>query len=240
MSNYLKIMTWNVHETLSALDYKPFSVSTTIHTADLVFMQEATSRSLELEQPQWHKINWWFEPGVVNEDDRMGLAILSRYPIANYQRHEFHNPCWTHVRAGKKIQSRSKGALVADIEHPSKNLRVACVHLLPPHIFNIGEGSHIAGEYVSKVALELWEAFGRIDILAGDFNNELRCKFFQTYGYSSATEGKITRTSGMSHDDVLVSSPASLLNAEIKPGLSDHHTVVVDVCLSSGEQNHQL
>lgn len=227
----IKVVTWNVHETTKPDDGRHFSVSPTVDDADIAFIQEAPVSLTDSFLSHRHVASWMLEPSVSSKGDQMGLVILSRYPIRKCVRRTFPNPGWSSTESGVTLFSHPKGALIAEIDHPERLLRVACIHLLPTRIFQIDEDSEAAHGYVADVARDIHASGIALDIIAGDFNNRSRMLFFGSQGYVSATKGRITRTSGDSHDDVMVLPSLSLLGVEIDPGPSDHHAVKVDIGL---------
>lgn len=224
----IKVITWNVHETMNCVSGDRFSISPTVDDADVVFIQEAPADLHENSVTHKYTTSWMLEPSMMNRGDKMGLAILSHYPIHECKRVEFANPGWLSTVSGGILTSHPKGALIVDIEFPGGFLRVACVHLLPVGIFQIEEDSKVACNYIADVANQIITDGANPDIIAGDFNNRTR-KHFSEMGYVSSAKGSETRTSGDSHDDILLQEPVSLLEFEILPGSSDHHALKADI-----------
>lgn len=228
----LNALTWNVHEFHSAADGRKFDPEQCLRDAELVFLQEVPG-DYDLRQLSYkYTASWPVEPSVNRSGALMGLAICSRFKIQSTRRILFPNPRWrSPLPEHASLFAHPKGALVAEIAHPTRTLQVACVHLLPPRIFELDEASNVALRYLSDIANHLMTKQGRLNIIAGDFNNGNRMLHFGGLGFASCTSGVATRPSGESHDDILSDGSLSLTDIKITPTPSDHFAVSTSVLL---------
>jgi endonuclease/exonuclease/phosphatase family metal-dependent hydrolase len=158
----------------------------------------------------------------------MGLAIMSKYPIVNVTRLSFASPGWHHDLDGKNLSEHPKGAIVASIRMPHKIMRVACLHLLPPHIFELSESSRQASSYLERCLKSLLEFAPQLDVIAGDFNSELNGPELKKWGFFDCASGHVTRDSGRSHDNIGVRGGLQFHGLEVFSTGSDHHVLVCD------------
>lgn len=224
----ISLLSWNIHESISVRSNSRFNYAEKIEDADIALIQEAPFDFETKISEEMFVETWMLEPSVAFAGNQMGLAIVSRYPILNVERITFPNPGWRKDDVKPPLFSHPKGALLAEVEHPERTLKVASIHLLPPRIFDIGDSSDDALEYVGEVAGTLELGSSLLDLVAGDFNTEIRGEFLIHSGFRSTVLGQQTRYSGSSHDDILLSKELELIDALIESGDSDHHSVLVN------------
>lgn len=233
----LKLMSWNVHECINSVTREQFDLNDQLAVADIFFLQEMPEVRNRDFYDFYHSF-WFLEPSVKYRGSMMGLGVISRFPIKNIVKLEFDNPGWIYRDDKKILKAHPKGALVMDIDHPERPLKVACLHLLPAHIFRIDEASLPAISYLNKVVEKMQKSVSNIDVIAGDFNSSVRERVFSVLGLSSLTSGISTRTSGESHDDIMISSSLRCESLYIEPSFSDHHKVMATIKINGYEDRN--
>lgn len=225
----LRVMSWNVHETLCPSGNGRFSLSPSIDSSDIVFLQEAPANIESALGEFRYSERWMLEPSVNFKDKKMGLVVCSRYPLSNAKRVLFEDPGWVYDDGSRVFKTHPKGALIVDVKLPDIVIRVACVHLLPTHLFNFPDSSKEAIGYLEGSINSILEFDHDIDLIAGDFNNPNRKEYVLKRGYQSISSGVSTRDSGLSHDDILFGGRLEVGGVSILPSSSDHYLVSADV-----------
>jgi len=227
----LKIASWNIHELPPTVRNEGRRWAFDSELPDIVMLQELS----ELHVDHWpleYVETCMVEPSVGRPGRSMGLAIASRFPLRDVTSLLFENPGWRNDDDERPLTAHPKGALIAEVMHPSRTLKVACLHMLPMRLFGVKEESSEGVVYAQSCLSALTGCGGAFDVVAGDFNSELKQVMALTLGMAGSVGKRPTRNSGQSHDDIFLSQHLRLRSIEILPTDSDHHAVIVDVFLA--------
>jgi endonuclease/exonuclease/phosphatase family metal-dependent hydrolase len=227
----LKIASWNIHELVPTVRNDRCRWAFDSESPDIVMLQELS----ELDVYHWpleYVETCMVEPSVGRPGRSMGLAIASRFPLRGVTSLLFENPGWRNEGYEPPLTAHPKGALIAEVMHPSGTLKVACLHMLPMRLFGVEEDSNEGIAYVQNCLGTLADCGGTFDVVAGDFNSELKQVMALTLGMAGSVGKRPTRNSGQSHDDIFLNQKLRLRSVEILPTDSDHHAVIVDVSLA--------
>ena len=166
-----------------------------------------------------------FETSECNlvEGTRCGVAVFSKYPLKNIEKHWFPNPKLSKTtESGNTYYSYDKGIIVCDIEAPSGNLR-----FLTHHNFPFGRFNSKPEDYP-----EVFTFFDDLiaekqpDVVTGDFNvldfMKLMPKLANDY---RRTIDDVTTVDGKKIDDIVVRKDASCESRQLKT-LSDHNCII--------------
>lgn len=222
----INIISWNVHGGVNPRNCNEFDVGPVISGSDIACLQEVPEN---FNTQDFYENIWLLEPSVHKTGESMGLAILSKFPIISAEHFEVPAPVWAKSIPERNITPHTKGIIVASIKLPWSYIRVGCIHMLPPYIFDVDEGSEEAIDYVNAVSDFIRSNIGEVDILAGDFNSSFRDRLMSNLGMIGVSGGCSTRLNGKSHDDILISESKSFDNPVIKESLSDHFLVEANV-----------
>ncbi len=157
----LKIMTYNIHQAFDCdyrVDLESIAEVIKSHNPDILCLQEVNrgqivtglidSLALIREELRYHTVY-----GPNHDDGQYGNAILSRYPIKNWQNHKFKNNIY-----------ETRGMLEAEISTPGAPMHIYVTHL----DFLI---DNRVRTLQAKEVLAIWNGKPR-SIICGDFNAE--------------------------------------------------------------------
>lgn len=169
------------------------------------------------------------DPGMA-----MGLATVSTLPVLGTQSIQFSNPrLESRQPDGRRWGSHDKGALLTRHKAPDgSELTAVNVHALPFRRFDV--------EDTSQLVLQTWQGFfDALDaalaptesalFVAGDFNLDDRSAldaFIEPRDLSPQFEGRPTRPSGRSTDDLYARGAVRLLRSRTVDIGSDHFALV--------------
>ena len=165
-------------------------------------------------------------------DSGLGLAILSRFPLALTDNVVLPNPGLTvNAPDGGTLHSHDKGFLVAHVEGPYGTLAVACGHLLPFHKFRRSASEVPFSPIGSAVRDLLVRLVEYPTVVCADFNLEDLQDYLGALGVSAykLLVHVPTRPSGKCHDNILVSQHWSVDSVRVLPTRSDHHFCLADI-----------
>lgn len=168
-----------------------------------------------------------------------GMAIISKYPIMNYEFFKLPNPKFEIDRPnGDHWIMHDKYAQYAKINTINKNISLFNLHYFPVHHFK----KDIDDLEMKKPREELTKYFMKetLDaptIITGDFNNKNKklVKVFPElfeFGYlQEAIETDTTIVNGNSQLDHILYTPAyfELISSKAEKFLSDHYSLIVDI-----------
>jgi endonuclease/exonuclease/phosphatase family metal-dependent hydrolase len=144
--------------------------------AEIAFLQEThTSKTYSQAQEIATRLGWSnvadfpLDTSHIEPDKSIGISIISRYEIKNIRAHHLTNPNITATwEDGTTVHTHNKGVLSAKVIVKKHTLKVATLHLVPFHRFDIP----LEGEVASKIFSEVEQIIedSNVEVLAGDFN----------------------------------------------------------------------
>lgn len=239
----LRIATWNVGQDLenneiSYLSYERIKSEIINNNIDIICFQEAITESEKLE----HLSNYIskntdlkyceeisLSPSDVNLNDKMGVAICSKYKINNNEKFVLENPNLIYEKT-KDITywSHDKGFNISRID--KLDITVIEGHCLPFHIFGKSpeEYKHIYSKLEEKV-LEKIEQDKKV-IFLGDFNYENIFKLFpKLKDKMKLTYEKQKTRKDKQFDNILITNNIENISYEIIDARFDHTLCIVEL-----------
>jgi endonuclease/exonuclease/phosphatase family metal-dependent hydrolase len=181
-------------------------------------------------------------PNAMRGTDRMGVALLSKFPLLKPRRKRLRNP-----RSLKRVGCHDKGILSAQIEVAGLSIRVASLHAVPFRFFAVKADDECYRKVWKHMARIVRGMADRPMILAGDFNSEKRSLLtdelerISAIRFKSALHGRPTTSSGKPLDDILYTGPFALDEASIQvtSTFSDHSLCVVEFKVNPAEESQR-
>lgn len=151
-----------------------------------------------------------------------GVAIASRYPLADVRRTLLPNPRLTISLGGVEIGSHDKGYIAATIMAPGGPMNVVSLHAVPFHIFGRAAGETAFRDVWSALVSGLQPLAVRPLVVCGDFNTADRLVFRdEALDLGTAIEGRPTYRD-LALDDILYTPDLQAKNVRIFDNFSDH------------------
>ncbi len=183
MGNIIKIATWNVGQDLKNKEinqnsYEYIKTQIVKNDIDIIALQETITESNNLQSLANYinentKLKYCEEislsPSDMNYNDKMGVAICSKFKINNNEKYILENPNLIYKKTDTVTYwSHDKGFNISQIEEI--NTVVIAGHCLPFHIF--GESPLKYKEIYEKLEDKILDMIktGKNVILMGDFN----------------------------------------------------------------------
>lgn len=240
----MRLATWNIGSALGrnsgeSIEYIAENVEK--NSIDVLCLQEIkTSGSdidfiTELQKKLSFNYSKFYELSSAHLGDTtmMGVAIISRYRIAESFEIKLTNPEIVFNKNGKNIKSDDKGFLVVEIVYKGKKVKIVTGHMLPFH--SLGSDSnqyrYLYEEMYSKV-----KTFckGFPFVLCGDFNSsklESVIKEISTDMLKVFSEA--TRYNGNQNDYIFTSKEWLCKNYRVDMNEYDHFLCVCELELKS-------
>ena len=241
----LRVATWNVGGIVGPVSLvRTLRDTVAAHRFDLLAMQEfpfsqdsdgaLPEAALAIGLPC--NYGWPLSASHRSNYERLGLAILSRYPIARSKKTVFPNEKSSVRRTyGEKWSDHDKGLLETTLLIDSQTMIFGTAHLPPFH--RLGrEGTDPEFAPVWEVLAQSMNSAAKYpSVFAGDFNTEHLSQLFRRHSVSDTFTvliNRATRPSGKKHDNIVCSSHWVHGGIHILPSASNHHICVADIALS--------
>ena len=187
-----------------------------------------------------HSYYFAVSPSHLHENARLGIAVLSRFPLAEARRVDLPNPnLIIDLPDGRREKTHDKAMIVARILHPGCEFWFICAHLPPFPEFNRRPGEPMFWELRSVMRETFRSVAGQPVVFAGDINAEsmrqLAPELLESDGYSELIY-RPTKTDGDVRDQIACSRHWKDGSALVVPSRSDHSICVGDV--SFGNPRH--
>ncbi len=171
-------------------------------------------------------VEWPLSQSHLVSNSKIGIAILSRYPIESSEQFPFPNLKVSN-QAGER--SHDKGLLSVDINIDGYKCRFICGHLLPLHRFNIALDDQRSIE-MFKLTDEILMSLISEPLVCGiDFNTNLDTQLLP----KSLTRNQLrklvhqpTRPEGETHDQILCCSRWETIFVRIYQSRFDHYLCI--------------
>lgn len=160
----------------SDLDYFVSDISR--YQPDICFLQEVHSNT-DLSQPEYiankcdlpYFCDKYYADSHIEKGQKLGLAILSKYPISSFNFEFFINPKFQKVSENGEIEfSHDKGVLTAVLQIEKEKLEVKTLHMVPFRTFGYSDlKSDLVKNIFSDVESKLSPTLSKY-LLEGDFN----------------------------------------------------------------------
>lgn len=223
----INLVSWNVHGGVNPKNGEKFDINSKIINSDIVFLQEIPEF---FSSHEFYENCWMLEPSVHEDSERMGIAVLSKFPVLSVERYSIPKPDWGVEIPSKNVIPHNKGVVVSTLKVGGKCVRVGCLHLLPSYIFDVDESSDEAINYIKSVSDFIKSEVGELDVIAGDFNSSYRGILASALRLKGVTESMPTRDNGKSHDDILLSDSFFVESSAVRESASDHF--LIEACVN--------
>lgn len=240
----MRLATWNIGSALGQKDNENIEYiveNVEKNSIDVLCLQEiiTSGGSIdfigELQKRLSFKYSKFYELSSAHLDDdtMMGVAILSRYCIAESFEIKLTNPEIVFNKNGKNIRSDDKGFLVVEIIYKGKKVKIVTGHMLPFH--SLGSDSSQYG-YLYKEMYSKVKTFcnGFPFVLCGDFNSS---KLESVIKEISVDMLKVftgaTRYNGNQNDYIFTSKEWLCKNYRVDMNKYDHFLCVCELELKS-------
>lgn len=167
-----------------------------------------------------------------------GMAILSRYPISNYEEFKLPNPKFEVIRPnGDHWILHDKYAQYATLDIDGELFNLFNLHYFPVHHFNKRINSNEMKPYRKSLGdFFTSKGFHKATIIAGDFNDkgakltEVFPELFESGDLKEAIQVETTILDGQDQLDHILYTPDRLKvkNAKAEKYLSDHFALIID------------
>lgn len=144
---------------------------------DIITLQEIHGDS-KLNQAEYiasklgldYLVSDFYADSHVEEGQKLGQAIISRFPISEHSFQFFYNPGYRVERQnGSTMVSHDKGLTTCSIETKGRYIEVKTLHLIPFRPFNIEPQSDSAKKVLEDVEDKLQSTSSSL-LVQGDFN----------------------------------------------------------------------
>lgn len=207
---------------------------------DLITLQE-THASSELIQAELLSrltgLHYWvndaYDHSHLEAGQRLGQAILSKYPIQEHTFELFYNPKYKVERPnGETWFSHDKGLSKCKIEINGVLIEIQTLHLIPFRTFTIDPMSDQAQTTREDITKKIHSSFDRI-ILQGDFN--INQESLHTFipdvfeiGFDEILSDRATTPAGCRYDHILFKGFQVKSMNVFQTTLTDHYPVSVE------------
>ncbi len=182
-------------------------------------------------------VNDTYDHSHLEENQELGQAILSRFPIGNHTFKMFFNPHYEIDRPdGAHWVSHDKGLTSVQVDLPGNNkLIVLTLHMVPFRVFGIdpqGEQAQPVIESAAQLIREATKNIGRF-ILQGDFNLDVDSikDFFPNLFDADVQEVALagpTTPGNKKYDHVLFRGLDLVSNRIDNEVLTDHYPIITE------------
>lgn len=174
-------------------------------------------------------------PSHLHENARLGIAVLSRFPLSDARRVDLPNPnLIIHLPDGRRQKTHDKAMLIAKVAHPEGEFHFICAHLPPFAEFNRRPGEPMFRE-LRAVMRDAIRPLGPEPVLfAGDINSEslkqLVPELLEQDGFFELIY-RVTKCDREICDQIACSPHWTNASALVVPSKSDHAICVADLSL---------
>lgn len=240
----MRLATWNIGSAVRNIEDSIEQIKESVerNSIDIICFQEAITsgdngKFLEtVKNELGYEYLSYFElsSAHIDETTMMGVAILSRYQIIDYQRILLSNPHLEIQKGDNIIYSDDKGFLCVEIIYKGKNIRVLTGHMLPFHSFGSDSALH-KDVYVEMYSKIKPYCKGIPSIICGDFNSSKLTSIIPDLSIDfQNTFIKPTRYNGNQNDYIFASTDWDVENNHIEAlATFDHFLCIVEVDLKS-------
>lgn len=199
------------------------------HTSSELIQAELLSRLTGLSY--W--VNDEYDHSHLEAGQRLGQAILSKYPIREHSFELFYNPKYKVERPnGETWISHDKGLSTCIIDVGGVTVEIQTLHLIPFRTFGVdimGDEAQTTREDIIK---KIRSTFHRT-ILQGDFNidTESLSTFMPNLfeiGFEEIMNSEATTPSGRRYDHILFKGLRVKTFSVLQTALTDHYPVFVE------------
>lgn len=169
-------------------------------------------------------------PGFLIEGTKIGLAILSKFPIKNAVKEFFNNPNLTKTTSKSTYSSHDKGFIAATI-CAEQNFNLICTQFLPFHRF---DKDIFEFKPIFKNFQEI--AKSHSSLVCGDFNViDGKAKLVKFLNELEPTHefvfDEITTTDSKRCDNIIVPKNIKIKSKKIitNTGISDHFLCIIEI-----------
>jgi len=208
------------------------------HNPDIIFLQEThqgedpnQAKELSVSLGLKHYFNDIYDKSHLEKGQKLGQAIISRFPIENHKFEFFLNPKLEVIHStGEKWISHNKGISSCFVKIGEKTiLQLKTLHLVPFRRFNIDPLSHELAE-VRKDIVEKIKCSTEKFLLQGDFNyNDFSLRRFLpdifSNGVSEVILNEPTTAKGRKYEHIIYKGLKHCLSEVITNTLTDHFPV---------------
>lgn len=235
----LRAASWNIHEGVPLVaGADPVAEMTrALSVIDVAALQEvaltpdgefAQFAALARATGLRHHVTFPMSESVSFPDRRMGVVLLSRWPLTDARRTLLPNPDLSARSGSHILRSHDKGMLAARTAVAGRPCWLGSAHGFPFYLFDRDPSEAPFAAIWSRFA----DAINQLDdaplLLGADFNTELRDLLIRRLG-------RITRRSvvgtptyrGIESDDIIYTAEFDLRATKVIPTFSDH-----DLCIS--------
>jgi DNA repair exonuclease SbcCD nuclease subunit len=175
---------------------------------------------------------WAISPSYLGDDSQMGLAILSRYELADIRHIKLENPNLKRIQAdGTEFRSHEKGLIACTVKGPNA-FNLICGHLVPFYKFDRSITEPAFSSLQEQIKSELTAIAGGAAIVCCDFNSEDLSGIIPRSKDGAGFRQLIhlpTRVTGERHDNILCTDHWEVDAVRLLPTLSDHHLCMADL-----------
>ena len=208
---------------------------------DIVTLQE-THESEDIRQAEIIAVeadyNFWvndtYDESHIQRGQRLGQAVLSRYPLSAHQFIPFTNPCLSKVDdKGVRRVSHDKGLTKCSIELPDRRkLLVETFHMTPFHFFDV-ELTSEAGSMALAELDSLLDDGQRLRLIQADFNIDAAnvLSYFpalQARGFLEVVQAEPTSPKEKRLDHVVYAGMRAIRSTVRRDVRTDHYPVITD------------
>jgi len=182
-----------------------------------------------LELPYW--VRDFYADSHLEEGQRLGQGIISRFPITKHDFQLFYNPNYkTEWEDGRKATTHDKGVTRCVLDFYGVRLVVKTLHLIPFKRFRVDPMSAAATGVIADVQTKLRSDSERL-LIQGDFNlNLVRLRDVLPAVFDNQTEEvpqeSATRVNGRRLDHIVFRGLRLLNSTTINSVLTDHYPIV--------------
>ena len=177
-------------------------------------------------------VNDSYDDSFIEKGQRIGQAVISKYPIVENRFDAFTNPQFSFIdENGNKIESKNGGLTTCIVEFPGE--KSACVqtfHMTPFHFFSVDLESEQAGTVLREVENLIGNPI-KPTLIQADFNlnfPSIRHLFTEMFsaGMREAIQEKPTTPKGKRLDHILYAGARLLSSEVIKDVKTDHYPII--------------
>lgn len=238
----MRIGTWNIGEderhekgilNLNSYDYIVEIIKNS--NLDVVCLQEAITSSNNLpaigKYIKGHtalKYSVQLELSIshVDEDNKIGVVICSKYELDNVENLMFDNPNVTYYNKekGKTYRPADKGMIMADIE----GIKIITGHGIPFYAFHIAKAKR--HQYCEKLENHIVEVCkGKNWVLMGDLNEDDLNVIFPRINNMTKDLVKEATYKDKIYDHILISKGVEKKGLEVVDTCFDHKLCIIEI-----------
>jgi endonuclease/exonuclease/phosphatase family metal-dependent hydrolase len=245
----LRVATWNVHEGIpvdgpGSGAEAPLWDALVAADVQVAALQEV--RFSELGEPEGlaavaerlgmpYLRSFPLSSSCFRASDSVGVALLSRFPLAEERRTLLPNPRLQSGSNGCVSVTHDKGVLSAVVRWGRRLVRVASVHSFPFHRFGRAPEEDEFDGVWSTLARSIHASEEEAVLVCGDFNTERR-ELLTDHMDRKLYRAIVDRVThrDLATDDILFSEELDLVESEVVSTYSDHALCVAEFRLSPG------